>query len=158
MEPVPTNQVNNDDNINIATESNIGSSSSSTVSLPHQVAVFPTGRFAIPISVNSDDALQLEINLQQHYGPYYEWTQPQVLEWAYARIVDADVMGVLADPAMNGYMLQHLDTNILKTKFMVDDFPLRARVLQALEYLRQSSKRIAYSQTQPPAYIGESSS
>ncbi|KAJ3329016.1 hypothetical protein HDU76_008823 [Blyttiomyces sp. JEL0837] len=68
-----------------------------------------------------------------------------VMEWARLKRVDAAVVEVLKNYRIDGPLLSTLDIHSLKDKCDVQDFRVRAKFMQAVEFLKDSSRVIANS-------------
>ncbi|KAJ3323637.1 hypothetical protein HDU76_013599 [Blyttiomyces sp. JEL0837] len=82
--------------------------------------------------------INLENHLQRVHGSYTLWTHEFVIEWARLKRVDSAVVGILKTT---------LDVHSLKEKCNVQDFRLRAKFMQAVEYLKDSHRLIMNSTT-----------
>ncbi|KAJ3299212.1 hypothetical protein HDU76_006379, partial [Blyttiomyces sp. JEL0837] len=89
--------------------------------------------------------INLENHLQRLYGTYGSWTHELVMEWARRKRVDPAVVEILRSYRIDGPLLATLDIHSLKEKCDVQDFRLRAKFIQAVEFLKDSSQVIANS-------------
>ncbi|KAJ3299315.1 hypothetical protein HDU76_006353 [Blyttiomyces sp. JEL0837] len=89
--------------------------------------------------------INLENHLQRVYGDYTTWTHEFVMEWARLKRVHPAVVEILKNYRINGALIATLDVNSLKEKCDVQDFRLRAKFLQAVEFLKDSSSQSASS-------------
>ncbi|KAJ3290863.1 hypothetical protein HDU76_007349 [Blyttiomyces sp. JEL0837] len=94
-------------------------------------------REAAPTS-NTD----LENHLQRTQGLYDTWSHELVMQWARLKRLDAAVVKIFRDYHIDGPSLSTLTIHSLKDKFDVQDFRLRAKVIQAIEFLKDSSRAI----------------
>ncbi|KAJ3327297.1 hypothetical protein HDU76_012043 [Blyttiomyces sp. JEL0837] len=81
--------------------------------------------------------------MQRVYGSYKFWTHEYVMEWARLKRLDSGVVEILRNYRIDGPLLATLDVHSLKDKCHVQDFRLRAKFMQAVEFLKDSSQLIA---------------
>ncbi|KAJ3309513.1 hypothetical protein HDU76_003585 [Blyttiomyces sp. JEL0837] len=89
--------------------------------------------------------INLENYLQRLHGSYSSWTHEFVMEWARLKGLDAAVVEILRNYRIDGPLLARLDVHSLKEKCDVQDFRLRAKFMQAVEFLKDRSQVIANS-------------
>ncbi|KAJ3293236.1 hypothetical protein HDU76_007073, partial [Blyttiomyces sp. JEL0837] len=91
--------------------------------------------------------INLENHLQRVYGSYRLWTNEFVMEWARLKRLDSAVVEILRNYRIDGPLLATLDVHSLKEKCDVQDFRLRAKFMQAVEFLKDSHQVINNSAT-----------
>ncbi|KAJ3294916.1 hypothetical protein HDU76_006907 [Blyttiomyces sp. JEL0837] len=89
--------------------------------------------------------INLENHLQRLYGKYDTWSHEFVMEWANLKRLDPGVVEILKNYLIDGPLLSTLDVHSLKEKCDVQDSRLRAKFMQAVEFLKESSQFIANS-------------
>ncbi|KAJ3327830.1 hypothetical protein HDU76_011036 [Blyttiomyces sp. JEL0837] len=77
----------------------------------------------------------LEIQLQRVYGIYNTWSHEQVMEWWIEETGSCNYH-------IDGPLLATLDVHSLKEKCGDEDFRLRAKFIQAVEFLKDSSQSL----------------
>ncbi|KAJ3285349.1 hypothetical protein HDU76_008151 [Blyttiomyces sp. JEL0837] len=88
--------------------------------------------------------INLENHLQRLYGSYTLWTYEFVMEWARLKKLDSEEW-VIFHYRIDGQLLSTLDVHSLKDKCDVQDFRLRAKFMQAVEFLKDSHRVVANS-------------
>ncbi|KAJ3264788.1 hypothetical protein HDU76_012132, partial [Blyttiomyces sp. JEL0837] len=91
--------------------------------------------------------INLENHLQRVYGRYSSWTHELVMEWSRLKRLDQAVIEILRNYRIDGPLLATLDVHSLKEKCDVQDFRLRAKFMQAVEFLKDSNQVITSSTT-----------
>ncbi|KAJ3334331.1 hypothetical protein HDU76_000024 [Blyttiomyces sp. JEL0837] len=101
-----------------------------------------------------DPTIALEVGLQRTYGVYTGWSHNLVMEWASRRNFTAAVIQVFEALNLDGSMINELSTTSLHQVYNIADFYLRAKVLQAIEYLKHASMMISAgsNRSELPAY------
>ncbi|KAJ3310655.1 hypothetical protein HDU76_003320 [Blyttiomyces sp. JEL0837] len=84
----------------------------------------------------------LEVQLQRVYGIYNTWGHEHVMEWAGLKRLDPAVVEIFKSYHIDGPLLATLDVHSLKEKCGVEDFRLRAKFIQAVEFLKDSSQSL----------------
>ncbi|KAJ3332522.1 hypothetical protein HDU76_013960 [Blyttiomyces sp. JEL0837] len=84
----------------------------------------------------------LEIQFQRLYGFYNTWSHEHVMEWAGLKRLDPAVVEIFKNYHIDGPLLATLDVHSLKEKCGVEDFRLRAKFIQAVEFLKDSSRSL----------------
>ncbi|KAJ3282285.1 hypothetical protein HDU76_008736, partial [Blyttiomyces sp. JEL0837] len=79
----------------------------------------------------------LESHLQRRYGMYSTWEHAMVMEWARLKR-----LGGVVDYQVDGALLSTLNIHSLKEKGNVEDFRLREKFMQALEFLKDSCSQL----------------
>ncbi|KAJ3311461.1 hypothetical protein HDU76_003127 [Blyttiomyces sp. JEL0837] len=82
--------------------------------------------------------IELEIHLQRTYGLYTTWSHHLVLDWARVKKVDKVIFNILRDYYVDGELLSTLDVHSLKSKLNIQDFRIRAKFIQCVEFLKDS--------------------
>ncbi|KAJ3331488.1 hypothetical protein HDU76_003045 [Blyttiomyces sp. JEL0837] len=97
----------------------------------------------------SEAAPTSNINLENHlhrlYGTFSTWNHELVMEWARLKRLEPAVIEILRNYQMDGQLLATMDIHSLKDKCDVQDFRLRAKFMQGVEFLKDSSQLIANS-------------
>ncbi|KAJ3278797.1 hypothetical protein HDU76_009738 [Blyttiomyces sp. JEL0837] len=86
------------------------------------------------------NVIQLEINLQREHGPYQSWDHDLVLEWVRLRQFEHSVRNFFVGYHIDGEAITSLDMTALSSKYSVTDFRTKAKIMQAVEYLRHSAR------------------
>ncbi|KAJ3289595.1 hypothetical protein HDU76_007513 [Blyttiomyces sp. JEL0837] len=89
----------------------------------------------------------LETYMQRVYGIYDTWSHEYVMEWARLKRLDPAVVEIMKNYHIDGPLLSTLDVHSLKEKCGVDDFRLRAKFIQSVEFLKDSSQSLRNQST-----------
>ncbi|KAJ3296906.1 hypothetical protein HDU76_006670 [Blyttiomyces sp. JEL0837] len=84
------------------------------------------------------NVIELEQQLQQTYGSFMSWSHELVMEWTRLRNFESVVVEFLKAHHIDGPMLSDLSMSLLQDKYDVKQFRDRAKIMQAVEYLRHS--------------------
>ncbi|KAJ3302514.1 hypothetical protein HDU76_005513, partial [Blyttiomyces sp. JEL0837] len=79
------------------------------------------------------------LNLQREHGPYQSWNHEMVLQWVQIRQFEFAVRSFFISHHIDGEAITNLDMTNLTSKYEVSDFRTRAKIMQAIEYLRHSA-------------------
>ncbi|KAJ3298896.1 hypothetical protein HDU76_006419 [Blyttiomyces sp. JEL0837] len=85
----------------------------------------------------------LEIHLQRSYGLFHTWNHSLVMEWARLKDLDPAIVDIMKDFHIDGALLATLDVHSLKEKCHVQEFRLRAKFIQAVEFLKDSRNTLS---------------
>ncbi|KAJ3286660.1 hypothetical protein HDU76_007952 [Blyttiomyces sp. JEL0837] len=87
----------------------------------------------------------LEIHLQRSYGLFNSWSHALVMEWARLKELDPAIVEIMRNYNIDGPLLATLDVHSLKEKCNVQEFRLRAKFIQAVEFLKDSRNVLSTS-------------
>ncbi|KAJ3316284.1 hypothetical protein HDU76_001915 [Blyttiomyces sp. JEL0837] len=88
--------------------------------------------------------INLENLLHRRFGVFSTWSHEIVMIWATRKMLDSAVVKILQDYHIDGQLLSTLTVHSLKEKCNIEDFRLRAKVIQAVEFLKDS-QRVVFS-------------
>ncbi|KAJ3283142.1 hypothetical protein HDU76_008524 [Blyttiomyces sp. JEL0837] len=81
----------------------------------------------------------LEIEMQRIFGQFDEWGHDIVMEWAGRRNLEKDVVDLLQELTIDGPKISSITASSLKETYGIQDFRVRAKLVQALEYLKHGN-------------------
>ncbi|KAJ3320239.1 hypothetical protein HDU76_000350 [Blyttiomyces sp. JEL0837] len=87
----------------------------------------------------------LEIHLQRSYGLFHTWNHALVMEWARLKELDPIIVNIMKDYHIDGSLVASLDVHSLKEKCNVQEFRIRAKFIQAAEFLKDSRNVLSTS-------------
>ncbi|KAJ3309725.1 hypothetical protein HDU76_003539 [Blyttiomyces sp. JEL0837] len=97
-------------------------------------------RYQLLAELQPVNVIELEQQFQRLYGPFTGWSHQLVMEWVRLRSFDSVVVEFFKNNQIDGSTMEMLSMTTLQSKFNVQDFRERARIIQALEFLRHSVK------------------
>ncbi|KAJ3328561.1 hypothetical protein HDU76_009736 [Blyttiomyces sp. JEL0837] len=87
----------------------------------------------------------IESILQSQWGPYFKWNCEQVAMWAKEKMLDEKFLVMLKENEVDGAVLHSIDRETLKSDLEITDLKTRAKVLKAIELLRESLPKVSSS-------------
>ncbi|KAJ3280797.1 hypothetical protein HDU76_009078, partial [Blyttiomyces sp. JEL0837] len=85
------------------------------------------------------NVIALEQEFQRSYGSFMGWSHQLVMEWARLRNFESVVIGFFTNYQIDGPTIDMLTMTTLQTKYEISDFRVRAKIMQAVQFLRHSS-------------------